>query len=246
MRDPGGLTWARFRESRVYIQILLAVGLVTVAGLAARLPLAPAAKVRQALSWTVSYDYDLRAHATNTAAWARERGGWLPAATGLWSTEIGRVQAWAARLSPKASDTDTPTASGTLAMPVSGGVLYGFGWLPPAVSREVHYGLDLAARQGTAVVAMADGNVLRTTTDPVLGTLVEVDHGRLVALYAQLERVSVRQGMQVKRGQQLAVVGQPSGAERGRDSHLHLEVRPAGGKAQVDPAPYLGLGGSKP
>jgi murein DD-endopeptidase MepM/ murein hydrolase activator NlpD len=94
-------------------------------------------------------------------------------------------------------------------------------------------------------VAVSDGSITRITADPQLGLTIEATHGTVAVLYAQVTSIRVQQGDQVKQGQVLAVVGEPAGAEKGMPPHLHFAVRPAGRQAPVDPAFYLGLGGSK-
>lgn len=254
--------WARFQESRLHAQVvatLLAVGLLW---LAALLPIGPSARVRGALLWVTRTDYDFVLKARQTLEWVERRGGWEKAAAGLWADAAARARAWA-KLPPAASRTPAgssavtgapavPAAKATtgapaaLTLPVNGAVLYGFGWLPQSVSREFHNGLDLAAPVGSTVLAVADGTVLRTYTDPKLGGAIEINHGAFLATYAQVDHIQVRPGDRVRSGQLLASVARPTGAEQKMAAHLHLEIRPGAGKAQVDPSNYLSPGGNKP
>ncbi|HLN63424.1 MAG TPA: M23 family metallopeptidase, partial [Symbiobacteriaceae bacterium] len=126
-------------------------------------------------------------------------------------------------------------------MPVGGPVTYEYGWLPKG--KQPHEGLDLAAKVGDPVVAMAEGTVLRVGTDDLAGALVEVDHGFAVVTYGQVTAARVKAGDHVQQGQRLADVAKPTGKEGDTGAHLHLEVRPARGAKPIDPAPYLPLNG---
>ena len=95
---------------------------------------------------------------------------------------------------------------------------------------EFFCGLDLAAPEGTAVVAPADGRVVftgraRRDLAPRLwqfGTLVVIAHGPgLATLFGHLDRAEVRRGDAVKRGQRLGVVGKTGWALSPR---VHYEL----------------------
>jgi beta-lactamase regulating signal transducer with metallopeptidase domain len=99
-----------------------------------------------------------------------------------------------------------------------------------------HRGIDLAASEGTPIVAAADGTVEVATTEYApaksAGTVVIVDHGAgLKTLYAHLGPLAVKPGDRVARGQVIARVG-VTGLATG--PHLHFEVWRSG--AHVDPA----------
>jgi murein DD-endopeptidase MepM/ murein hydrolase activator NlpD len=107
----------------------------------------------------------------------------------------------------------------SLSWPVQG-VLYGrFG----TRQGERHDGIDIAAPEGTAVTAAADGTVLFAGQQSGYGFIVILKHaGELVTLYAHASEVLVRDGQAVRRGQPIARVGQ-TGKTTG--PHLHFEVR---------------------
>jgi murein DD-endopeptidase MepM/ murein hydrolase activator NlpD len=95
---------------------------------------------------------------------------------------------------------------------------------------EFFCGLDLAAADGTPVVAPAEGRVafvgrLKRERAPRLwqfGTIVVVIHGAETAtLYGHLSRVEVRKGDRVRRGQRLGTVGKTGWALSPR---LHYEL----------------------
>jgi murein DD-endopeptidase MepM/ murein hydrolase activator NlpD len=86
-----------------------------------------------------------------------------------------------------------------------------------------HSGVDLAARQGTAVVATGNGIVIRPPASlEGLGNIVAIDHGfGYISIYAALLKSDVRPGNRVVRGQTIGSVGR-SGITSG--PHLHYEV----------------------
>lgn len=113
---------------------------------------------------------------------------------------------------------------------------------------EVHSGADLAAPVGTPIHATADGVVLFAGQVPLgrsalwwrYGNLVIVQNGDgFVTLFGHDDRVEVRAGQRVKRGDLLATVGKTGWAT---SPHLHYEIRrrDAGGDYRpVDPLIYI-------
>ncbi len=115
---------------------------------------------------------------------------------------------------PTHASPDTP-----LAWPLKG-VLYGrYG----VRAGRRHDGIDIAAPEGTAVGAAAEGTVIYAGEQAGYGAIVIIRHdGGLVTLYAHASRVLVEEGARVRRGQAIARVGQ-TGKTSG--PHLHFEVR---------------------
>lgn len=100
---------------------------------------------------------------------------------------------------------------------------------------RMHNGVDLAASNGTPVVAVDDGVVLAAGYSGGYGNRVLIAHGgSLATLSAHLGEISVTEGQQVTRGQSVGAVG-CTGLCTG--PHLHFEVRIDG--APVDPTPWL-------
>jgi murein DD-endopeptidase MepM/ murein hydrolase activator NlpD len=86
-----------------------------------------------------------------------------------------------------------------------------------------HDGIDLAAPEGTPVLAAEDGVVLWVGSQAGYGQLVILRHaGGLLTLYAHASDILVRDGEKVRRGQAVARVGRTGRAE---DARLHFEVR---------------------
>lgn len=88
---------------------------------------------------------------------------------------------------------------------------------------SVHRGLDYHAKTGTPVMAVNAGRVVLARPLYFEGNCVVIDHGQgLMTLYMHLSRFTVKEGMQVKRGQVIALSG---GTGRATGPHLHLGVR---------------------
>ncbi len=89
--------------------------------------------------------------------------------------------------------------------------------------RTMHYGLDISARRGEPIVATADGTVRYSGKKGNLGNTVEIDHGNNIATrYSHANRLFVKRGQKVVRGQVIGAVGMSG---RATAPHLHYEVR---------------------
>lgn len=103
--------------------------------------------------------------------------------------------------------------------------------------QSTHQGLDYAAGSGTPVAAVNAGTVLLAGPLYFEGNCVVLDHGQgLQTLYMHLSEIVVKEGQQVRRGQNLGLVG---GTGRATGPHLHLGVRWRG--EYLDPATLLKL-----
>jgi lipoprotein NlpD len=86
-----------------------------------------------------------------------------------------------------------------------------------------HDGIDIAAPKGTAISAVADGEVIFGNALHGYGNIVIIRHRNgVVTVYAHNSRNLVKEGEWVQRGQVVAEVGQTG---RASGPHLHLEVR---------------------
>jgi murein DD-endopeptidase MepM/ murein hydrolase activator NlpD len=100
-----------------------------------------------------------------------------------------------------------------------------------------HLGLDFRVPSGTPVAAMNDGTVLLARPLYFEGNFVVLDHGQgLLTLYLHLSEFKVKEGEQVKRGQEIGLSG---GTGRATGPHLHVAVRWQG--TYLDPASLIRL-----
>lgn len=92
--------------------------------------------------------------------------------------------------------------------------------------KRKHAGIDLYAPKGTAIRAMKDGKVLQHYSF-YLGThALEIDHGDMIIRYGEISRVAdgIKTGVNVKRGQIIAYVGELVFKSGNKMSMLHLEA----------------------
>jgi murein DD-endopeptidase MepM/ murein hydrolase activator NlpD len=102
------------------------------------------------------------------------------------------------------------------------GSAFGFRADPFTGRPALHTGQDFQAAPGTPILAAAGGVVTSTEWHPQYGQLLEIDHGNgLSTRYAHTSKILVKTGDIVKRGQQVAMVGNTG---RSTGPHLHFEV----------------------
>lgn len=100
---------------------------------------------------------------------------------------------------------------------------------------HMHFGLDLAAPLGNSIFATADGVVTTAGYTPGYGFLVAIQHSNKIStLYAHAQKVYVKKGQRIKKGDLIAAVGS-SGHSTG--PHVHYEIVIDGKK--VDPRKYI-------
>jgi murein DD-endopeptidase MepM/ murein hydrolase activator NlpD len=95
-------------------------------------------------------------------------------------------------------------------LPAKGWISSRFGYRksPFGGRREFHKGVDIAAKNGSPVVATADGVVTFSGAKAAYGKTVVIDHGHgIVTSYAHLSKTLVKSGKQVKRGDTVGLVG---------------------------------------
>lgn len=99
-----------------------------------------------------------------------------------------------------------------------------FGVVRPITQKGLR-GIDLAARRGTPVQAVADG-IATVTQDDWLGKAVHIAHGGgLQSVYVHLDSVALEDGAIVEAGQRIGTVGDTG---RATGPHLHFQVRQDG------------------
>ncbi len=121
--------------------------------------------------------------------------------------------------------------------PLEGEVTSPFGWREHPVSHreEFHYGVDIAAAEGTEIACFADGTVGVVGESVELGKYLTVHHANgVTTLYAHCSRITVRPDAKVARGDTLAEAGATGNAT---GPHLHFEIMD--GEDYLDPAYYI-------
>lgn len=104
-------------------------------------------------------------------------------------------------------------------------------------ARSPHSGLDVAVARGTPILASSSGNVLATDDYFFNGQTVFVDHGNgLITMYCHLDRIDVKPGDVVNKGQKLGLSGKTG---RATGPHLHWSVVLNG--AMVDPELFINV-----
>lgn len=85
-----------------------------------------------------------------------------------------------------------------------------------------HNGTDFAMPPGTPVLSTGDGRVTRVENHPFAGKYVEISHGsRYTTRYLHLDRILVRHGQEIDRGQRIGLSGATG---RVTGPHLHFEL----------------------
>lgn len=135
----------------------------------------------------------------------------------------------ASRLQKEIKPSGWPVESGFITS------LFGHRTDPFSGRGAFHEGIDFAGRQGSKVLAVASGIVTYSGDRSGYGELVEINHGNgYVTRYGHNERVLVRVGETVRKGQQLATMGNTG---RSTGPHVHFEVLLNG--AVVNPSQYI-------
>ncbi|MEA3280094.1 MAG: M23 family metallopeptidase [Thermodesulfobacteriota bacterium] len=112
---------------------------------------------------------------------------------------------------------------------------FGYRKSPFTGLREFHKGLDIATKNGTPIIASADGIVTYAGRKRLMGRMIVIDHGHgMVTRYAHLEKILKKSGEPVKRGDTIGLVGNTG---RSTGPHLHYEVRLNG--IPVNPERYI-------
>lgn len=125
--------------------------------------------------------------------------------------------------------------------PVQGLCSYENTWHAPRGTNRLHLGVDILAKEGNLLYAVADGTITKMYTvasDKLAGNGVRLTTADgTYFFYGHMQRVAdgITIGTTVKAGQVLGYLGKTGGTTT---PHLHLEVHPLGGEA-IDPTPVV-------
>lgn len=139
-----------------------------------------------------------------------------------------------AALPPQPEPEPAPRGSERFLWPVKGKVISNFGPKKGGLNND---GINIAAPEGATVVA-ADNGVVAYAGNELrgFGNLLLIRHADgWVTAYAHNEKLLVKRGEKVKRGQAIAQIGSTGNVSA---PQLHFEVRK--GTDPVDPLKYLG------
>ena len=119
--------------------------------------------------------------------------------------------------------------------PVQGTITSEFGYRYIFGETNFHRGLDIAAPEGTAINAAADGTVTFAGERGTYGNLVVITHENgFVTYYAHCSKILAEVGDEVTQGTPVAAVGSTG---RSTGPHCHFEVRYE--NEPIDPLFYL-------
>jgi septal ring factor EnvC (AmiA/AmiB activator) len=145
----------------------------------------------------------------------------------------GAPEAWEA-----SAGKDFPALKGRMRQPVEGARVRGFGESkhPEFGTVTFNPGIDIEARAGAPVRAVARGKVEYASLLPGFGNCIIVAHGQgYYTLYAHTSKIFVKKDAMVDAGDVIAEAGGASG-ETG--NAFHFEIRKS--KKALDPAEWLG------
>ena len=103
--------------------------------------------------------------------------------------------------------------------------------------RRPHYGLDIANKVGTPIIASTDGRVALAENDLYYtGSTIMLDHGHgLTSVYSHLLSINVSVGQIVHQGEKIGTLG-----DTGRATGPHLDWRLNWFNQRLDPSLLLG------
>jgi len=134
--------------------------------------------------------------------------------------------------------TDKPDVSLAFDIPVKGRLSSPFGLRRffNGQPRKPHSGLDIAAPEGTPILAPATGTVITTGDYFFNGNTIFIDHGQgLISMFCHLSKILVKPGQLVQKGQHVGDVGMTG---RVTGPHLHWSI--SLNNARVEPRLLLG------
>ena len=138
----------------------------------------------------------------------------------------------------RAINSDLPFFKNQFIMPVKGIIsgVYGSQRILNGKPKWPHYGIDIAAKQGTMIKSSGSGVVTMAEDDLYYtgGTII-IDHGHgISSIYSHLETVMVSVGDKINQGDIIGTVG-----STGRSTGPHLDFRINWFQTRLDPMSVL-------
>jgi len=138
----------------------------------------------------------------------------------------------------RAINSDLPFFKNQFIMPVKGIIsgVYGSQRILNGKPKWPHYGIDIAAKQGTMIKSSGSGTVTMAEDDLYYtgGTII-MDHGHGIStIYSHLETVMVSVGDKINQGDIIGTVG-----STGRSTGPHLDFRINWFQTRLDPMSVL-------
>ena len=99
----------------------------------------------------------------------------------------------------------------------------------------MHYGTDMAAKHGSAILATADGVINFAGWEKGYGKLIKIKHDfGYETRYAHLSKINVSVGQKISQGDRIGKMGNTG---RSTGTHLHYEIRRNG--KPINPMKYI-------
>ena len=111
---------------------------------------------------------------------------------------------------------------------------------PTSGATANHGGIDIAAPEGTSIVAANSGTVISSGPARGYGNWIRIDHGNgIISIYGHMKTLLVSVGQEVRAGEVIALVAS-EGTSTG--NHLHFQIELNG--TAVDPLNYVSPDGA--
>ena len=115
-------------------------------------------------------------------------------------------------------------ASKSLILPLKGTVTSRYGPRNPTTETvpKYHTGIDIAVNEGTVFIASMEGRVETVSSVGDYGNHIKIVNGDVMTVYAHCKTIYVKQGDEIKQGQEIGEVGSTGNVT---GPHLHFEIR---------------------
>ncbi|MER6605827.1 M23 family metallopeptidase [Streptomyces sp. NPDC000927] len=131
-----------------------------------------------------------------------------------------------------------PNAKGEWTRPTMGKIGTAYKRPGPAWASGYHTGIDFVAPSGTPVLAAGPGRIISAGWGGKYGNQIVIYHeGGTYTQYAHLSRIDIKDGSEVRGGQQIGLTGETGNAF---GPHLHFEARSGPGYgSDIDPSAWM-------